>query len=240
MKKAANVLKNIILIVGILIYSYLIFIGRNQYIFDMSYFKCIIYMLMISLLIFVYGMLENKDDTYKKNVNVYMLLYIILLISVTLFIGRPEIKFYSRWYSGQYEPFHTITSQLKYGSPLSILKNIIGNSVMLIPFSFLLIIKNKKYNNIIKQGIFILPIIIGIEVLQASTHIGAFDIDDILLNYLGTILFTFIITRFSMIEKIKKLFYTDFKIKDYIKYFLFYIISILTITYMILILLKIF
>ncbi len=240
MKKVAKVFKNIILIVSILIYFYLIFLGRNQYIFDMSYLKCIVFMLLVSLLIFVYGMLENNEKIYKSNVNIYIFLYIILLISVTFFIGRPEIKFYSRWYSSQYKPFYTIFSQLKYGSTFSILKNIIGNSVMLIPFSFLLMIKNKKYNNIIKQGIIILPIIIAIEILQASTHIGAFDIDDILLNYLGTILFTFLITRFSIIERIKKLFFTDFKIIDYIKYVLFYITLVLLIIYIIIIFFKVF
>lgn len=73
--------------------------------------------------------------------------------------------------------------------------------------------KDKKYNNIFRQLIIILPITIDIEVLQAFHRTGEFDIYDILLNYLGTILFTFIITRFSLIYKIKKMFYTNNKIK---------------------------
>lgn len=44
-----------------------------------------------------------------------------------------------------------------------------------------------------KQSIIILPITISIEILQAFTHTGAFDIDDIILNYLGTIIFTFLL-----------------------------------------------
>ena len=46
-------------------------------------------------------------------------------------------------------------------------------------------IKDKKYNNVLKQSIIILPVILIIEVLQASTHTGAFDVDDIILNCLG-------------------------------------------------------
>lgn len=239
MKGKTNVLKNTILIISLLIYIYLVFIGINQYIFNISYIKCILFVLLMCLLLYTYGIIENKDKTYKANINMYIVLYFVLLISVTFFIGRKEIEFYNWWYCGQYKPLYTITSQLKYGSTLSILKNVIGNSVMLIPLSFLLMIKNKKYNNIFRQVIIILPTVIVIELLQAFTHTGIFDIDDILLNYLGTIIFTFIITRFSIIDRIKKIFYTDYKIKDNIKYIIFYLVSFLLIIYIALLFLKV-
>lgn len=238
MKEKINTFKNILLIISLLIYSYLVFIGGNQYIFNMSYTKCILFVLIVCLLIYIYGTISNKDSTYKTNIRIYILLYLIILATVTFFIGRTEIKFYNWWYAGQYSPFQTIISQLKYGSSLSVLKNVIGNGIMLIPFSFLLMIKDKKYNNIVRQSIIILPIIIGIEVLQAFTHTGAFDIDDILLNYLGTVIFTFMITRFSLIDKIRKIFYTDFKIKESIKYTAFYLVSILLIAYIMILFIK--
>ena len=122
-------------------------------------------MLLISIFIFTYEIIMNKDQTYKSNIVFYIIFFIILLLSVTSFIGRDKIGFYNWWYSGQYEPFYTIISQFKYGSDLSILKNIMGNKVMLIPLSFLLMIKNKKYNNILRQATIILPIIILIELL---------------------------------------------------------------------------
>lgn len=232
-----KILRNTTLIISLLIYSYLIFIGRNQYVFNMSCTRCIIFVLLICLLIYIYGMIDNKDKTYKTNINLYIVLYFILLISITFFIGRPDIKFYNWWYAGQYKPFYTIISQLKYGSTLSILKNVFGNSIMLIPLSLLLMIKNKKYNNIFRQLIIILPTIIGIELLQAFTHTGAFDIDDILLNYLGTIIFTFIITKFSIIEKIRKIFYTDHNIKEKVKYIAFYLTLFILAIYIIIVLL---
>ncbi len=236
MKEKFHFLKSILLITSILIYSYLVFIGRNQYIFNISYTKCITFILLICLSLYIYGVIENRNKTYKTNVNIYILLYFVLLVSVTFFIGRTDIRFYNWWYSGQYEPFHTITSQLHYGTKLSILKNLIGNSIMLVPLSFLLIIKNVKYKNIFKQSIIILPTIITIEVLQAFTHTGIFDIDDIILNYFGTVIFTFLITRFSIIDKIKKIFYIDYSIRNSIKYVIFYLTLFLLIIYTLIIL----
>ena len=190
-----------------------------------------VFMILMSLFIFAYGIITNNDKTYKSNIIMYIIFFIILLLSVTFFIGRDKMRFYNWWFSGQYEPFYTIMSQFKYGSDLSILKNIVGNSIMLIPLSFLLMIKNKKYNNILKQSAITLPIIVSIELLQAFTHTGIFDIDDIILNYLGTMLFTFIITRFHIIDRIRKLFYTDYKLKYSLKKLIFYISFILMTAY---------
>ena len=121
--------------------------------------------------------------------------------------------------------------QIKYGSTALLLKNIVGNIVMLIPLSFLLMIKNLKNKNILRQSVIIISTIIIIEVLQAFTHTGSFDIDDIILNYMGVVVFTFLITRFKIIDKIRKLFYTDFKLKLRHKKVLFYIsLTVLIVT----------
>ena len=121
--------------------------------------------------------------------------------------------------------------QIKYGSTALLLKNIVGNIVMLIPLSFLLMIKNLKNNNILRQSVIIISTIIIIEVLQAFTHTGSFDIDDIILNYMGVVVFTFLITRFKIIDKVRKLFYTDFKLKLRHKKVLFYIsLTVLIVT----------
>lgn len=231
MKNKIYIFKNIVLVITIILFFYLIFIGRNQYIFNMSYKKCVIYMILVSLFIYNFGLVDNTKNTYNKNIIIYIILYFILLVSVTFYIGRTDIKLYDYWYQGQYKLFHTIKMQLNYGSFNSVAKNIFGNVIMLIPLSFLLMIKNKKYNNILKQFIIIFPIIILIEVFQAFTHVGAFDVDDIFLNYFGTVIFTCIITRFQIIDKIRTIFYKDFKIKKSIKYGLFYFITFLLIIY---------
>ena len=223
MKEKESIIKNIIIVLNIVLFFYLVFIGINQYIYEMDYIKCIVFMMINCIFIFNYGLLKNNDKTYNSNINIYICLFLYLLFAFTFIIGRADFIFYSRWSAGQYIPFHTIISQFQRASTYSILKNVLGNAVALIPLSFLLMIKDKKYNNVLRQSLIILPIILIIELLQASTHTGAFDVDDIILNYGGTIIFTFIITRFHIIDNIRKLFNTDFKLNNKTKNILFYI-----------------
>ena len=224
MKNRISIIEKCILIISIISYFYLVFWKRNQYIYNMSYLKCILFMILLSLFIYIYGIVQNKEKAYKSNTILYILFFAIILFSITFYIGRPEIRYYKGWWkTSQYKPFYTIMSQFRYGDRFSIIKNIIGNSIMLMPLSFLLMIKDKKYNNVLKQSLIILPTIIIIEFLQAITRTGSFDIDDIILNYIGTLVFTFLITRFNIIEKIRNVFYNDFKLKDKTKYTLFYI-----------------
>lgn len=231
MKNKFLLIEKTILIINIIIYCFLVIVGRNQYIYNMSYLKCIIFMIINSIFIYICGIVVNKENVYKSNSILYIILFMILLFIITFIIGRPKLEFYDWCYSGQYSPFKTIISQFKYGSSISILKNIVGNSIMLIPLSFLLMIRNKKFNNIFKQSLIVLPIIIFIEILQAYTHTGTFDIDDILLNYMGTLIFTFLITRFNIIDKIRNLFYTDFKLNNKVKDIMFYLVLIMVIIY---------
>lgn len=228
MKIKFNIIKNIIIVINIVIYFFLVFMGRNQYFYNMNYFRCILFMLINCAFIYTSGILINEEKTYKLNNILYIVLFIILLFSFTFIIARPKLQFYTWNYGGQYTLFSTIKSILQKGSNLTILKNILGNLLMLVPLSFLLMIKNKKFNNIFKQTIITLPIIIFIEILQSFTHTGIFDVDDIFLNYMGTVIFTFLITRFGLITKIRNSFYTDFKLNDKIKTLIFPI-SLITI-----------
>ena len=233
-----KIMKNLVLIISLLVYLYMISIHKI-YLFDKSYLKLVLLVLLVCFMLYVYGIIENKDKVYKNNLNIYIMLYFLVLISVTFYIGRTKLEFYDWWYSGQYVPFQMIISEFKYGTFEEISRNVIGNSIMLIPLSFLLMIKDKKYNNVLRQLLIILPIVIAIELLQAFTHTGSFDIDDIILNYFGTVIFTFLITRFHLIDKIRKFFYTDYKLKDNIKNTMFYIsISLLVVCIFGLIILK--
>lgn len=225
------ILKNIIVILNIAIYFYLVFWKRNQYVYNMTYFKCILFMIINSVFIYVSGILINKEKEYKSNNTLYIVLFGILLFSFTFIIARPKLQFYTWTYGGQYKLFDTIVSQLEHGSVSSIMKNILGNCMMLIPLSFLLMIRTKKFDNVFIQSVINLPIIIFIEILQAFTHTGTFDVDDIFLNYIGTIIFTFLITRFDIIGKIRNLFYTDFKLNNTMKLTIFYIALVIVIVF---------
>lgn len=233
-----KIMKNLVLIISLLVYLYMVSIHKI-YLSDKSYLKLVMLVLLVCFMLYIYGIIENKNKVYKNNLNIYIMLYFLVLISVTFYIGRTKLEFYDWWYSGQYVPFQMIISEFKYGTFEEISRNVIGNSIMLIPLSFLLMIKDKKYNNVLRQLLIILPIVVAIELLQAFTHTGSFDVDDIILNYFGTVIFTFLITRFHLIDKIRKFFYTDYKLKDNIKNTMFYTsISLVVVCIFVLLILK--
>lgn len=238
MKNKIKISKFCFLVVSILLYFYLVFHNRNQYLYNMSYLKCISYMLLVSLSIYLFGLIENKEKSYKENIIIYIILFMLLLTSIVFILKRPTIHFYKNWYSGQLQPFHTIMSQIEKASPRTFLKNIIGNMFMFVPLSFLLMLLNDKYKNILKQTIIILPTIILIEVLQAFTYTGTFDVDDIILNYIGTVIFIILLKKTKLIDKIKPLFYKDFKLKNKTKYHTLYITLTILICFIAITLLK--
>ncbi len=232
-----RIIKYLILILNIVLFYFLLM--DNRWItYDMTYTKTLIFMLSTCLYIYLLGIVINKEKEYKINVYCYILLFLMLLHSFVFIIGRPmaihkDLHFYT-----QLKPFYTISTIIKYDTPLAVMKNVVGNVVALIPLSFLLMIRNKKFNNIFKQALIIIPLVLFIEFYQGYSNTGAFDIDDIILNYVGTVIFTFIITRFDLIGKIRKLFYTDFKINEKTKNILFYLSTCLIIVIDILMIIK--
>ena len=230
MKNKIFIIRNLVIAVNIIIYFYVTFFGNNQYIYDMTYLKSVLFMIINAIFIYVSGITLDEEKIYKQNISLYIMLFLVLLFSVTFIIGRPSFRIYTWTYGGLYTPFKTIISQFKYGTNLSILKNILGNIFMLVPFSFLLIMKNEKNTSFLRQTLITLPIILIIEITQAITHTGTFDIDDIILNYIGIIIFT-LIGNFISVTKIKKLFISDFNLKESLKYLMFTCLLIILIIF---------
>ena len=231
----ATLLKTITeLIIFFTVSSFIITLSVTNLIFrySMTSIKAIIIMVSLSLLCFSFGLLMNKERIYKNNITIYIGLYLLLLLSITFFIARPNFNL--EWdaifhiYEGSLIPFNTISRYFSGRASLrSILYNVLGNMVLLIPLSFLLMVKNKKYKNILRQMLFLLPLIIGIELFQEITGTGSFDIDDIILNVTGPIIFTFLITRFHIMDKIRTLFYSTWKGMLTFKYILYMIFSVI-------------
>lgn len=222
------------LIIFFTVSSFIITLSVTNLIFrySMTSIKAIIIMVSLSLLCFSFGLLMNKERIYKNNITIYIGLYLLLLLSITFFIARPSFNL--KWdaifhiYEGSLIPFNTISRYFSGRASLrSILYNVLGNMVLLIPLSFLLMVKNKKYKNILRQMLFLLPLIIGIELFQEITGTGSFDIDDIILNVTGPIIFTFLITRFHIMDKIRTLFYSTWKGMLTFKYILYMIFSMI-------------
>ena len=217
--------KYIFLIMNLISYLYMIIFHNVTFIYS------IVYLSLISIYIFISGISINDKREYKRNINIYMILYILCLLSILFLVGRPPIRISTSWYIPEPTPFKTIISQLKYGSINEIIRNIIGNLCLFIPLSFLLILKDNKYKNILRQTVIILPSILMTESLQMISNVGVFDIDDIILNYLGVLLFV-IIMNIVNIDKIRKLFNTDFHLKSKTKKVLDIIIIFILIIFM--------
>ena len=214
-------IKNIVLLLSTFLYIFLTMFSRNQYIYDMSYIKCIIFMVLLSIMIYTYGIFKNDDKAYKNNILTYIGVFILLLFSITFILKRPQFRIYNWMLIGQHIPFKTIIGHFKNASLNTFLKNILGNLVMLVPLSFLLMLKSKRFDNIIRQTPYLLLISLLIEILQAFSHVGVFDVDDIFLNYLGCLIFFFIITAFKLKGRMRNLFYTDFNLNHKYKLSLF-------------------
>ena len=74
-----------------------------------------------------------------------------------------------------------------------ILNNTIGNILIFLPLGIFLPILFKKYNMLSQVFIGSIIISFSIEILQFIIQIGQFDVDDILLNTIGTVIGYFII-----------------------------------------------
>lgn len=224
-KKKKITCKYIFLIMNLMSYLYMILFHNVTFIYS------IVYLSLLSIYVFISGISINDKKEYKRNINIYIMIYILCLISILFLVGRPPIRISNSWYISELIPFKTIISQLKYGSINEIARNIIGNLCLFIPLSFLLILKDNKYKNILRQTLILLPSILMTELLQMITSVGVFDIDDIILNYLGVLLFI-IIMNIVNIDKIHKLFNSDFHLKSKTKRVLDVVIILILIIFM--------
>lgn len=224
-KKKNITCKYIFLIMNLISYLYMILFHNVTFIYS------IVYLSLLSIYVFISGISINDKKEYKRNINIYIMIYILCLISILFLVGRPPIRISNSWYISELIPFKTIISQLKYGSINEIVRNIIGNLCLFIPLSFLLILKDNKYKNILRQTLIVLPSILMTELLQMITSVGVFDIDDIILNYLGVLLFI-IIMNIVNIDKIRKLFNSDFHLKSKTKRVLDVVIILILIIFM--------
>lgn len=90
-------------------------------------------------------------------------------------------------------PFATIHGFLTHFNYTVALRNIVGNILLFMPlgFSIPLRFQINKFSKIILLGFFISLLV---EVIQLFTSIRSFDVDDLILNTLGTI-FGFVLYR---------------------------------------------
>ena len=187
-----------------------------------SYLLSLIFFVVLAILIFIQGIIVNKKDNYIKNINLYICLYFILLFNLTFFLKRSTVDIINlekMQKSINLIPFKTISSFINNDLNSLTLYNLLGNLTAFVPLSLLLLLKDEKYKKLKNQLTFLFVAVFIVEVLQLLLGVGVFDIDDIILNIGGCLLFVMITSK--LIAKIRFIFYSDFKMSKTIKYILF-------------------
>ena len=179
-------------------------------------------LLLISGCIFLYfggfflSKYLNNNKPMKINLWIYFILYLVLMFTFTLFdpmFGRSfSIVHWSKDLFNEYIhnsfniiPFHTILDYVSKFNSLydtrTIIVNLFGNLIVLMPMSIFLPLLFKKEKNLKKFLLTVIVIALGIEVIQFLTLSGSCDIDDIILNIVGSLL-AYIIFRINSINSI--------------------------------------
>ena len=140
---------------------------------------------------------KNNIKPMKINLWIFFGLYLLLLGTLTLFDstwGRNGVNLvnantnYKQYFENTVNlvPFKTIMMYIKqfdsmYGTR-TVLLNLLGNIIALMPMAFFLPLLFKKQNKFINFLLTITGIILLIEFLQLITSSGRLDIDDLILN----------------------------------------------------------
>jgi glycopeptide antibiotics resistance protein len=118
-------------------------------------------------------------------INFVFLLSILFIISLTIF----PLKFEDSSAGGYIIiPFYSIYYYFRYLDPFEIAMNIVGNILLFMPLGFSISLKFKKINTIWKAGMIGLFISFAIECIQLTMPYRWFEVDDMILNTLGTML----------------------------------------------------
>lgn len=243
MKKKKNLISSIIMyVIAILI---LLFYVITSFRIEMTEIFRLILLCGSCLFLYLAGLLLSKylgnNKPMKINLYLFFILYLILLITLTLFdslwgrnsIDVKNIKDYIKQ-SVNLVPFKTIIIYIKeFNSMYStrqIMFNLLGNICALMPMALflpLLFKKQSKFKNFI---VTIVIIILGIELLQLITTTGRFDIDDLILNLFGAAIMYLLLNIKSVRNLINNIFlleHNKISKKLYIKLTLFILIIII-------------
>ncbi len=125
---------------------------------------------------------------------IYLLFYSrVDVMNFSALQTRETLKEYACSGNLNIVPLHTIRLFVKgyirhRVTGLSAFENIIGNIIMFIPFGLSLPYFLTCFRSLIRTVLFGIAILLLIETVQLVTQLGAFDVDDILLNLFGIII----------------------------------------------------
>lgn len=161
---------------------------------------------------------STQDKKHKKLVMKVLLTILLafysILITSLLFIGNHRLIWaISAFNDGvnimpraNLVPFKTIVSY--YNAFLhetinskSIYENIFGNLFLFAPFGLALPCLFKQMRSLWKFSLVMLVVLVAVEFVQLITYTGSCDIDDVILNLIGAVLF-FTIWKVKFIQKL--------------------------------------
>ena len=241
MNKKVNLVSSIIMyvIAGLV----LLFYFGIGFIAQMTEVSRLVLLGASSLFLYIGGVLLSKylDNNKQMKINLYIFfgLYLILLITLTLFDSlwlRNGFNF-----SGfdniqdriNLVPFKTIMTFVKefdsMYSTSQIMLNLFGNVCAFMPMALFLPLLFKRQNKAFQFVITLTLMILGIEFLQLITGSGRFDIDDLILNLFGAVLVYLLFKIKSVKALIQNIFLLEknkISKKSYIKIISFIVIAI--------------
>ena len=241
MNKKVNLVSSIIMyvIAGLV----LLFYFGIGFIAQMTEVSRLVLLGASSLFLYIGGGLLSKylDNNKPMKINLYIFfgLYLILLITLTLFDSlwlRNGFNF-----SGfdniqdriNLVPFKTIMTFVKefdsMYSTSQIMLNLFGNVCAFMPMALFLLLLFKRQNKAFQFVITLTLMILGIEFLQLITGSGRFDIDDLILNLFGAVLVYLLFKIKSVNALIHNIFLLEknkISKKSYIKIISFIVIAI--------------
>lgn len=135
----------------------------------------------------------------KKYMRILFILYLLLLMKVIIFKYPLEVMrqiaaswkkevFWEGLSGANFELFRTIKLYVRHwdNKGINSFGNLIGNIIAFIPLGYLMPRLHKIFENLFLCMATALLFILGIELFQLFSAFGIFDVDDILLNGLGT------------------------------------------------------
>lgn len=159
---------------------------------------------------------DKKVRTVKTFVLAVFLFYTLVLFSL-LFMGIRQfgnttvgVADYIR-FNINIIPFRTITTYIRqyFSSSINksiIIENLIGNLLIFGPMALLLPSLFGSLRKFNKFVIAMIIILVGVELGQMLTRTGSIDIDDVILNLAGAVIF-FAIWRLDVSQELLKKFY---------------------------------
>ncbi len=136
---------------------------------------------------------KNKKELiiYRELFSLLFIIYILCLFYIVTF---QDVS----WSTSNYIPFHEMF-RYQFGSRLFI-KNVIGNMLLFMPYGFFAayILKLER-----PRGVIVLSLLVSITIELTQLSIGrVFDIDDIILNFIGAMLGYYV---YHLMDKINHL-----------------------------------